>query len=110
MTNFKKIGVICVASAITVSGLWAANSFVSSHGSNTSANQSSGGEIVPLTPQDYENRKTSVAEIHNKYGVFKRAAQPGNFKPSEIANGEEQLNAETKQLVVSFGVFEKVSE
>lgn len=102
MLKTARIGLICAIGVVALSsGVAIAKDWVH----NTSF-----GPFKEITQEEIQDLKNSVGTIYNKFGEFVRVESPKSFRPFEIAYNDDAVNSNTKQIVLDYGVFEKVNK
>jgi len=103
MLKTARIGLICAIGIVALSsGVAIAKDWVH----NTSF-----GPFKEVTQEEIQRLENSVGTIHyKKFGEFVRVESPKSFKPFEIAYNDDAVNSNTKQIVLDYGVFEKVNK
>lgn len=68
------------------------------------------GPPQKLTSVEESKLLQSTAAIYNHFGEFKRVSTAQSFDISEISYSEESITPKTKELILYYGTFVKVSD
>lgn len=68
------------------------------------------GPPQKMTPEEERKIVESTGAIYNNFGEFRRVSSAQSFDVSEIAYSEDSITPQTKELILDFGIFVKVSD
>ncbi|WP_115996029.1 hypothetical protein [Cohnella lupini] len=101
MFKIKRIGIIICAVSIILIGGVATKSFADT--------TSDFGPQQKMTPEEENKVLESIGAIYNDFGEFRRVSSTQSLDTSEIAYTEDSINSHTKELILDYGIFVKVS-